>query len=94
MSSLLASPSALPFTLQGKNRPLPRLLTKAPTLCFVLLEVHGCHPTCRKGTQALTGANTGVYGFGLFFGQGVEDMAERRLAENLRPGVDSPKLLR
>ena len=60
----LVSPPVLPFTLQGRNCPLPHSPTKAPTSRFTPSEVYGCHPARRRGSKALTGADTGLHGFG------------------------------
>lgn len=51
--------------LGGKNRSLRQSCTAASRPRFSRSEVHGCHPPRRMGTQVLTGADTGGYGFRL-----------------------------
>ena len=45
---------------QGQNCAPAQSPTMAPTPRFRLSEAYGCHPTHRMGTQALTGADTGL----------------------------------
>ncbi len=75
-------------TVLRHNRPQrPQHRISLPRRCT------DCPPR-KRGTQALTGANTGHHGLSLYLGRGVEGMAKKRLAEDPHPGVDFPKLLR
>lgn len=67
MPSLPTISSALLLTFQRQNRFSRQHLTKAPTPRFNFPEVYGCHPTHRRGTQALTGTETGLPPFSLWF---------------------------
>ena len=59
LPSLPAVSSVLPLVFQRQNRSSPHLPTNALTPRFSPSKVYGCHLTCRRGTNRLTGADMG-----------------------------------
>ena len=60
MPSLPVSFSVLPSVFREEKLPPRQWYTNAPTLRFTHFKVYGCHPVRRRGTQALTGGDTGT----------------------------------